>query len=389
MSIHAKPMEMMFRLSVLFPVFLFLAGCDQPVQSQQNAFLQATPSSALASDSLYLSRSTAITRAVERASPAVVSISVTQVQQIRARDPFWDTWMEFMYGRQRNQLLQRQVQSAGSGFIISADGYVVTNEHVAAGASQIAIALPDGTTFDARLIGTDTATDLALLKVDTDVPLPFVEFDLASEPIVGEWVIALGNPFGLFEATDPTVTVGVVSATNRDLTPQGNRFYLDMIQTDAAINRGNSGGPLLNALGQVIGVNTAIYSESGGSIGIGFAVPAQRVYRVLEELRENGFVDRSYFTGLSGRSVTAQIAQALGMDAARGVFVEEVEANSPAARAGFQPYDVIQFLEGERVSTRDEFVARLFEYRPGDTVQITVLRQAELVDLTLTIGSSR
>ncbi|MEQ9104625.1 MAG: trypsin-like peptidase domain-containing protein [Rhodothermales bacterium] len=336
-----------------------------------------------------MSRTTAITRAVERASPAVVSISVTQVQQVRARDPFWDTWMEFMYGRQRTQLMQRQVQSAGSGFIISADGYVVTNEHVAAGATQIAIALPDGTTFDARLVGTDTATDLALLKVDTDVPLPYVEFDLASEPIVGEWVIALGNPFGLFEATDPSVTVGVVSATNRDLTPQGNRFYLDMIQTDAAINRGNSGGPLLNALGRVIGVNTAIYSESGGSIGIGFAVPAQRVHRVLEELRENGFVDRSYFTGLSGRSVTAQIAQALGMDAARGVFVEEVESGSPASDAGFQPYDVIQFLEGERVSTRDEFVARLFEYRPGDTVQITVLRQAEWVDLTLTIGSSR
>ncbi len=375
------------RLLFFFAIILVLSGCDQTVRSQQNSV--TPPTAPMVSDSLYMSRTTAITRAVERASPAVVSISVTQVQQVRTQDPFWDAWMEFMYGRQRTQLLQRQVQSAGSGFIISADGYVVTNEHVAAGATQIAIALPDGTTFDARLIGTDTATDLALLKVDTDVPLPYVEFDLASEPIVGEWVIALGNPFGLFEATDPSVTVGVVSATNRDLTPQGNRFYLDMIQTDAAINRGNSGGPLLNALGQVIGVNTAIYSESGGSIGIGFAVPAGRVHRVLEELRENGFVDRSYFTGLSGRSVTAQIAQALGMDAARGVFVEEVEADSPASDAGFQPYDVIQFLEGERVSTRDEFVARLFEYRPGDTVQITVLRQGEWVDLTLTIGSSR
>lgn len=383
---------MTHRPALLFSIILVLFGCEQPVQSQQNAFVShPSATSAQVSDSLYVSRTTAITRAVEKASPAVVSISVTQVQQVRARDPFWDTWMEFMYGRQRTQLLQREVQSAGSGFIISPDGYVVTNEHVAAGATQIAIALPNGTTYDARLIGTDTATDLALLKVDTDTdsPLPFVEFDLAFEPIVGEWVIALGNPFGLFEATDPSVTVGVVSATNRDLTPQGNRFYLDMIQTDAAINRGNSGGPLLNALGRVIGVNTAIYSESGGSIGIGFAVPAQRVYRVLEELRENGFVDRSYFTGLAGRSVTAQIAQALGMDAARGVFVEEVEVGSPAADAGFQPYDVIQFLEGERVSTRDEFVARLFEHRPGDTVQVTVLRQGQLEDLTLTLGSSR
>lgn len=378
------------RIPLLFFSLFVLFGCDQTVKSQENSFVpDPSPTPAELSDSLYMSRTTAITRAVKVGSPAVVSISVTQVQQVRARDPFWDTWMEFMYGQQRTQLLQRQVQSAGSGFIISPDGYVVTNEHVAVGATQIAIALPDGTTFDARLVGTDTATDLALLKVDTDVPLPYLEFDLGSEPIVGEWVIALGNPFGLFEATDPSVTVGVVSATNRDLTPQGNRFYLDMIQTDAAINRGNSGGPLLNALGRVIGVNTAIYSESGGSIGIGFAVPASRVYRVVEELRDNGFVDRAYFTGLTGRSMTAQIAQALGMDDARGVFVEEVQVGSPAADAGFQSYDVIQFLEDERVSTRDEFVARLFEYRPGDTVRITVLRKGELVDLTMIIGSSR
>lgn len=373
----------------MLPIIMLLFGCDQSVRSQQNSFVPERPTVAGLVDSLESSRTTAITRAVQHGSPAVVSINVTQVQQVRARDPFWDPWMEFLHGRQRTQLLQRQVQSVGSGFIISPDGYVVTNDHVAAGATAITIALPDGTTMDAELIGTDAATDLALLKITADTLLPHLEFELETEPIVGEWAIALGNPFGLFEASDPSVTVGVVSATNRDLRPQDNRFYLDMIQTDAAINRGNSGGPLLNALGQVIGVNTAIYSESGGSIGIGFAVPAQRAYRVLTELRDNGFVDRSYFTGLTGRSMTAQIAQALQMDDARGVFVEDVQAGSPADKAGFLPYDVIQFLEGERVGTREDFVARLFEYRPGDTVQVSVYRGGGPQELTLTLGSSR
>lgn len=336
-----------------------------------------------------LSRSTAITRAVGAASPAVVSINVTQLQQVRARDPFWDPWMEFLNGRQRTRIMQRQVQSVGSGFIISPDGYVVTNDHVAGSATQITIALPDGTTREARLIGSDPATDLALLKMDADTPLPFLEFELTTDAMVGEWAIALGNPFGLFEASDPSVTVGVVSAIGRDLQPQENRFYLDMIQTDAAINRGNSGGPLLNALGQVIGVNTAIYSESGGSIGIGFAVPAQRAYRVLSELRDNGSVDRSYYTGLTGRGVTQRIAQALGLSSVSGVFVEDVQPGSPADKAGFLPYDVIRSIANEEVTTREEFVARLYDYRPGDTVQIGIVRQGADVNLTMELGSNR
>ncbi len=370
---------------------LLVAGCKQPVQSQNAAAPTTTNQSRLAElqDGLYASRRTAITRAVEVASPAVVSVNVTQVQNVRARDPFWDPWMEFLHGRQRTRIFQREVQSAGSGFVISPDGYIVSNDHVVGGATLIMIAMPDGDTYEAKLVGSDRATDLALLKVDTEEPLPYLEFDAASEPMVGEWAIALGNPFGLFEASAPSVTVGVVSATGRDLKPQDNRFYLDMIQTDAAINRGNSGGPLLNAEGRIMGVNTAIYSQSGGSVGIGFAVPSARALRVIEELREHGSVDRSYYIGLNGRTVNAQIAQALGLESAGGVLVEEVEQGSPAETAGFAAYDVIHSIGGEAIGTREEFVARLYEYRPGDVMDVGVLRQGEDVDLKLQLGTNR
>lgn len=206
---------------------------------------------------------------------------------------------------------------------------------------------------------------------------------------MGEWSIALGNPFGLFEASDPTVTVGVVSATGRDLQPQDNRFYTDMIQTDAAINRGNSGGPLLNAQGRVIGVNTAIFSESGGSVGIGFAVPAEKAVRVLEELRDKGFVDRAYYTGLNGRTLPPQWAQALGIPNVTGVVVENVDPGSPADEAGFQPYDVIRAFNGEKVTSREDFLGYLFEYRPGETVTFEVIRNGQPLKLELELGSQR
>jgi len=382
---------MSIRTLYVWLLVVFMAGCKQPVQSQDASVAAPTSQSRLAElqDSLYASRRTAITRAVEVASPAVVSVNVTQVQNVRARDPFWDPWMEFLHGRQRTRIFQREVQSAGSGFLISPDGYIVSNDHVVGGATQIMIAMPNGDTFEAQLIGSDRATDLALLKVDADKALPYLEFDVASEPMVGEWAIALGNPFGLFEASAPSVTVGVVSATGRDLKPQDNRFYLDMIQTDAAINRGNSGGPLLNAEGRIIGVNTAIYSQSGGSVGIGFAVPTARALRVIEELREHGSVDRSYYIGLNGRTVNAQIAQALGLDSAGGVLVEEVESGSPAEQAGFAAYDVIHSIGGEAIGTREEFVARLYEYRPGDVMDVGVLRQGNELDLKLPLGTNR
>lgn len=383
--------------SFLLVAGLLMAGCQQQVQSQdqqdENSFrssTSATSNDVALQDSITFGRMNAITRAVQDATPAVVSVNVTQTQQFRVNpSPYNDPFYDFFFGRQRSRVLERQVQSMGSGFVISPSGYIVTNDHVAGNASEITIAFPDGTTLPAQVIGSDPGTDLALLKVNPEDPLPYLEFELAGGPIVGEWSIALGNPFGLFEAADPTVTVGVVSATGRDLQPQDNRFYMDMIQTDAAINRGNSGGPLLNARGNVIGVNTAIFTESGGSVGIGFAVPGDKAVRILEELRDKGFVDRAYYTGLQGRTLPAQWAQALGLSEARGVVVEEVDPGSPADLAGFQPYDVIRTFGGDKVDTREDFLAYLFEYRPGETVALEVIRGGNLIEMEIQLGSQR
>lgn len=362
---------------------LLLLGCQQDVQSQQQLFhrLEGTEN---IEDSIAVGRLNAITRAVEYASPAVVSINV--IKTIQTADPFSDPFYSFFYGRQRSRVRERQIQNMGSGFVISPDGYIVTNDHVAGGATAITVAFPNGRTYQARLIGSDPTSDLSLVKVNTEDPLPYLSFSTSGTPIVGEWSIALGNPFGLFEASDPTVTVGVVSATGRDLQPQEGRAYRDMIQTDAAINRGNSGGPLLNALGEVIGVNTAIITQSGGSVGIGFAVPAEKAIRILNELRQNGSVDRSYFIGLRGQNMTARIARRMNVSQAVGVLVESVDPNSPAETAGFRPWDIIVSVASERVDSQPEFAARLYDFRPGDTVDVGVIRRGRSVTLRLELG---
>ncbi len=234
--------------ALILSLVMIFSGCNQDLSTREQTFTPRRMTTAV-QDTIAAGRQTAITRAVEVASPAVVSVNVTQRIRTYARDPYSDSFYDLFFGRQRARVLERQVQSMGSGFVVSEDGYIVTNEHVARGATAVTVAFPDGRTFEAELVGTDAASDLALLKIDTEDELPSLGFSGSGDPIVGEWSIALGNPFGLFEAADPTVTVGVVSATGRDLTPQDGHIYRDMIQTDAAINHGNSGGPLLNALG--------------------------------------------------------------------------------------------------------------------------------------------
>lgn len=340
-------------------------------------------------EEIHRSRQTAITRAVAAAAPAVVSINVIEVQTVRVRDPysiFSDPWFDQLFPR-RYREREVPVQGLGSGFVVSPDGYIVTNDHVAGRASKITVSFPDGVTMDARLVGTDPASDLALLKVDPEHPLPYLAFTEDDHILVGEWVIALGNPFGLFEAAEPTVTVGVVSASARDLqSDEQGRIYRDMVQTDAAINHGNSGGPLVNALGEVIGVNTAIVSPSGGSAGVGFAVPASKARRIVDELRMRGEVDRSYYVGLYPRDVNARIARALGLREARGAFVTDVDPQSPAAEAGILPYDVIVSISGERVEDVDDYRARIFDFRPGDEVTVQVIRDGALREFSLRIG---
>lgn len=381
------------RVLVLSLILLLAAGCRQPAQSQQEAFPPTrSTQTAMQLDSatvaLQQSRRTAITRAVETATPAVVSVNVIEVQRVRARDPFADPFFEQFFGRRSGRIYEREVQNVGSGFVISPDGYVVTNDHVAGEATKITVSFSDGTTRPAELVGTDPISDIALLQVQTEEELPFLAFS-GMDPIPGEWAIALGNPFGLFEAADPSVTVGVVSATGRNLEPQEGRVYRDMIQTDASINRGNSGGPLLNATGEVIGVNAAIYSQSGGSVGIGFAVPSSKVRRILAELRETGTVDRSFYTGLYLSRVTPRIARALGMEEAQGVIVRDLDEESPAEAAGFEPYDVIVAANGESVDSQQDLIAILYDFRPGDTLRFTVLRQDAEEDLDLRLGEAQ
>ncbi len=363
---------------------LTLVGCRQDARSQQSS-----PEDARLNARIGSTRRTAITRAVEEVSPAVVSVNVIEVQ--RYRNPvFNDPFFEYFFGPQRSRVMKRRVEGIGSGFVISPDGYIVTNDHVAGDATKISVSFPDGKILPARLVGTDPITDIALLKVDPKEPLPYLEFSDSGPPLVGEWVIALGNPFGLFEAAEPTVTVGVVSAVGRNLgAGRGGHVYRNMIQTDAAINRGNSGGPLVNALGEVIGVNTAIYSRTGGSVGVGFAVPAARAQRVVRELREKGYVDRSYYTGLSMMDVTPRVAQVLGLEEARGVLVRSVDPRSPAARAGLLPYDVIVSVGGESVEDRKDFEVHLYAYRPGDRVRIGFVREGQRGEVAFRLGDRR
>jgi serine protease Do len=387
-------------MRVLFFVLLssYVFGCNENARSQEPPYdpppQRVEALSEGVADDVMRSRQTAITRAVEAATPAVVSINVIEVQQVQYRDPFADffsdPFFEQFFGRGRSRVVERQVQGLGSGFVISPDGYIVTNDHVAGRATRITISFPDGRTLDARLVGSDPATDIALLKVEPDQPLPYLAFNTAGPPIVGEWVIALGNPFGLFEASEPTVTVGVVSARSRDLQSyREGRIYRDMIQTDAAVNRGNSGGPLVNALGEVIGVNTAIYSESGGSIGIGFAVPAEKVQRIVDELREKGTIDRSYYTGLHVVDMNERIARAMQLHRMTGAFVRDIDQGSPGEEAGLLPYDLIIAIEGRPVNNSNDYVGRIYDFRPGDRVRVTVIREGQQREVIMQIGRLR
>ena len=375
-------------------LFVSLVGCNHSARSQ-DGFSDAlpqrpAPTSGDVSEAITASRQTAITRAVEAVKPAVVSVNVTAVERVRYRDPYADFFSDpffRFFDQRRSRVMEREVQGLGSGFVISPDGYIVTNDHVAGNAAEITVAFPDGRTMPAELVGSDPLTDLALLKVEPEAPLPYLAFAETGPALVGEWAVALGNPFGLFEAAEPTVTVGVVSATGRDLeSGRDGRLYRGMIQTDAAINRGNSGGPLVNALGEVIGVNTAIYSESGGSIGLGFAVPAERARAIIDEIRENGHVVRTHYTGLDVVDVTPRIARALGLRSTNGLFVRDVDAGSPAEGAGILPYDVITAIADVAITGNADYVARIYDFEPGDRLPVRLLRDGRPVEVELEIG---
>ena len=324
------------------------------------------------------SRHTAITRAIESVEPAVASISVVQIQDVYnpfTRDPFFDF---FFPERSR----KREVHSSGSGVVISPDGYVLTNYHVIENATEVIVTLPGGEEFEAEIIGTDYITDLALLKLNGR-NFPYATLGDSYDLIIGEWVIALGNPFGLFDISkQPTATAGIISAVNMDFGPQKGRVYKDMIQTDAAINRGNSGGPLVNSMGEVIGINTFIYTASQfteGSIGIGFAIPINLAKDIAEELKVSGKVDRSFSTGLAVERLTTEVAKYLNVPFTKGVIVVEVETGSNAEKAGVEIGDIISAVNGQKISSSREILKIIKEsdLRSGNRIKLTLYRDGK------------
>jgi serine protease Do len=299
---------------------------------------------------------------------------------IQPGSPMEKFFKQFGFPNMPNGLPQghQTITGLGSGFFISPDGYAVTNNHVVDHAKSVQVTTDDGTTYTAKVVGTDSKTDLALIKVDTNKDVPYVKF-ASQAPRVGDWVVAIGNPYGL----GGTVTAGIVSARGRDI---GAGPYDDYIQVDAPINKGNSGGPTFDTNGDVIGVNTAIFSPSGGSVGIGFDIPSDTVKEVVAQLKEHGHVVRGWI-GVQVQPVTAAIADSLGMKAAQGALVDEPQPGSPAAKAGIEAGDVITAVNGKAVKDSRDLARTISMMAPGSDVKLTVLHNGSDRTVTLALGS--
>jgi len=340
-------------------------------------------------DQISYQRRNAITEAVAKASPTVVGINVTEVREYR--DPWGqmfgnDPFFRHFFG---DRTFKQEVKGLGSGFIISADGYILTNDHVAGNAKEITITMTNGEKYKAELVGTDALIDIALLKIDGK-NLPYIKLGNSDDVIIGEWVIAMGNPFGLFEIADkPTVTVGVVSAVGLNLRPEQGRFYRGMIQTDAAINSGNSGGPLLNALGEAIGVNSVIFTPNQGSVGVGFAIPINKVKNIIDELKAKGKIERNFYTGLEIQSVDGRIARYFGLEKAEGVIVSDVRRSSPAEKSGFKVGDIIVEVNGEKIINENNITSIITDLKVGDVLKIKIYREKQFLNLKLKLEGAK
>jgi serine protease Do len=324
---------------------------------------------------------------VKKVGPVVVNVSTTQMRKAAeefptpfgGEDPFNDFWQRFFGGRIPHG--QQRQRGLGSGFIVDRDGTILTNNHVVDGAQKIVVTLSDGRSFDAKILGRDQKTDIAILKIDAAQDLPVATLGDSDRLEVGEWVMAIGDPFGL----DHTVTTGIVSAKGRHI---GTGPYDDFIQTDASINPGNSGGPLLNMRGEVIGINTAIFSQSGGNIGIGFAIPTNVVKNLLPQLKNKGKVVRGYL-GTVIQRVTPELADSLGLKSPRGALVAETSKGGPAERAGIRAGDVIVEFNGKEVKDSADLPFQVASIAPGKTVQVKILRDSKEMTLPLTVGEMK
>ncbi|GEP07956.1 Do family serine endopeptidase [Methylobacterium oxalidis] len=323
------------------------------------------------------------TTIVRQKMPAVVAILTKQMIELQDQDASEATTLEELlrrrFGGRRGGGIERPARtSLGSGFVISRDGYIVTNNHVIGNAAEIHVRLADKTDLPAKLIGRDPATDVAVLKIEPPAGLTVASWGDSDRMEPGAWTIAIGSPFGL----GGTVTVGVLSARSRDIQAGP---YDDYLQTDAAINQGNSGGPLFNAAGEVIGVNTAIFSPSGGSVGIGFAVPSRTAQAVAEQIIQTGRVERG-FVGLRLQEITSAIAQALGRSGTEGALIAGVEPGGPAEKAGVMVGDIVTALNGKQVQSGRDLSRRIAALKPGTSVTLDVIRENKTHSFSIKLG---
>lgn len=372
----------------------YYVGWDvSPAKATDGAFQKAFPAvmyqekPSINQDEISNTRQNAITRSVAKTSPAVVGINVTELRQYR--DPVSRFFGDDPFFRQffGDRTYTQEVKGLGSGFLVSPDGYIVTNDHVAGNASEITVTLTGGKRLKALLVGTDAATDITLLKVE-GTELPFVPLGNSEDIVVGEWAIAFGNPFGMFEINDkPTVTVGVISSLGMNLGRIGQHFYKDMIETDAAINGGNSGGPLVNSQGEVVGVNTLIYTagQSSTFVGYGFAIPINKVKKIVAELKRKGKVVRDVWAGFEAQQVDVRIARYFGMTQVEGIIISEIQAKSPADKAGLKVGDILVEVNKEKVNSEEDFNSVLVDANAGDVLKIRLYREKKTLNIQLTL----
>lgn len=393
-----KTLTLLF-IALLFVVLLILSGCKQAGESTTQAQGDSLPEKKIvirqpeipvkeldnSQQEISTSRSTAITKAVAKVSPSVVSVTAIKIEQRRVYvDPFFQRFFPDVY---KNRVYKEKIPSIGSGFIVSSDGYVVTNHHVAGGADEITVNTSDGKDYPATLVGGDFISDIALLKVNGHTFQP-AEIGTSKDLLIGEWAIALGSPFGLFTHNKPTVTVGVVSATDRDFgRVEEGRIYQDMIQTDASINSGNSGGPLVNSMGQVIGMNTFIYTGdnySSGSVGIGFAIPIDRIVEIINGLKQHT-IDRDYWIGIEYMPLTKFLASQMGYSKPEGIYVARLKRKSPAVKAGVELGDIILDIDDIPVKDSESVDTAMGSVylKVGDILRIKVWRDGKIIPLNI------
>lgn len=336
------------------------------------------------------SRRNAITKAVELCSPAIVGITVTEVVQVQSDpfgSPFNDPFFQQFFGGRSPFTQQYEVQGLGSGYLISSDGYILTNHHVAGNASKVIITMTNGKKYNAEIIGADLTSDVALLKIAGE-DFPHLKLGNSEDVIIGEWAIAFGNPFGLFDNNaKPTVTVGVVSNIGVNFQQEG-RIYKNMIQTDAAISSGNSGGPLVNATGEVIGMNTVIFSTAqnsrgAGSIGIGFAIPINRVKEILEVLKRDKSINRNFYMGMDVRTINKQISNYLRLNRSEGAVVFGIDRNSISEEAGIEPGDIILEINGSKIKNVDDYTMIINDGFVGQKLKFLLLRDDKEISKTV------